>query len=324
MAGKVFISYRRDDDPAYAGWLHDRLVAKFGESAVFRDVDVIEPGVDFVDELSRQVAECDFFVAVIGDQWLDARNDTGGRRLDDPRDFVRIEIEAALAREIRIVPVLVGGASMPVEEELPESLRPLARRNAIRLTHERFGTDSNALFRAIETEFVRREESRQKLEANSQGTPLEQQGVAVVPETAKGPIGGTISSESDAQQGNSDSSLYSDTSNKLLATVVFLAGLAIAIYSVPILKRIMILPSSSNPVSVFEGILGDLYSRVLYVLFISLISVFVYMKLDINISAKTKPGFIAGGVFVQIIIFSGLTIMVSFILALIDPFTALF
>jgi TIR domain len=99
MAGKIFINYRRDDAISTAGRLHDRLAQTFGRNNLFMDVDHIPAGVDFVDYLHSQVAACDVFLAVIGPNWLDAKDDSGRRRFDNPDDFVTIEIAAALARK---------------------------------------------------------------------------------------------------------------------------------------------------------------------------------------------------------------------------------
>lgn len=128
---KVFISYRRADSIDICGRIYDRLVRDFGEKNVFKDVDNIPFGVDFVDYLDNQVKECTVLLAVIGPKWVDVEDDKGRRRIDDPNDFVRIEIESALKRNILVVPVLVGSAGMPYTEDLPESLRPLTRRNGI-------------------------------------------------------------------------------------------------------------------------------------------------------------------------------------------------
>jgi len=149
MVARTFINYRRDDSTATAGRLHDRLAQSFGRNNLFMDVDHIPPGVDFVNHLNRQVAACDVFVAVIGPNWLDVRNEKGDRRLDAPDDFVTIEIAAALARDIRVIPVLVDGARMPKVSDLPESLKPLARRQAIELRHAHFGRDAEALTEKI-------------------------------------------------------------------------------------------------------------------------------------------------------------------------------
>jgi len=150
MAGKIFINYRRGDDAGYSGRLFDRLQEAFPPQQLFMDVDNIEPGLDFVRVLNDRVAECDVVLAVIGRGWLDARDASGRRRLDDPDDFVRIEIASALDQGKRVVPVLVNDAAMPRPDELPEVLRPLSRRNAVRLTHERFHSDAQGLIKALQ------------------------------------------------------------------------------------------------------------------------------------------------------------------------------
>jgi TIR domain len=137
----VFISYRREGTGAEAGRLADALIARFGEERVFLDIDNIPLGVDFTAEIARMVGACDVLLAVIGRNWLTIPNDDGERRLDDPDDFVRLEIEAALAREIPVVPVLVQKTRMPRASELPESLGPLARRNGIELRDEAWRSD---------------------------------------------------------------------------------------------------------------------------------------------------------------------------------------
>jgi invasion protein IalB len=145
MAGRIFINYRRDDSIGTAGRLHDRLVQAFGRKNLFMDIDTIPAGVDFVEHLNTQVAKCDVFLAVIGPRWLDAKDDGGRRRIENPDDFVTIEIVAALARDIRVIPVLVDGAHMPNPGELPEHLRPLVRRNAVEVRNAQFGRDAEAL-----------------------------------------------------------------------------------------------------------------------------------------------------------------------------------
>jgi hypothetical protein len=160
MAGKIFINYRRGDDPQAAGRLFDRLEDVFGREQLFMDVDNIEPGLDFVRVLEEQVAQCDVLISVIGKNWIDARDANGGRRLDNPDDFVRIEIESALAQDKRVIPVLVGQASMPQADEVPESMKPLLRRHAVRLTHERFRADTDALIVALQRALNSAEEAR--------------------------------------------------------------------------------------------------------------------------------------------------------------------
>ena len=145
MPDTIFINYRREDSISTAGRLHDRLAQTFGKKNLFMDVDSIPAGVDFVAHLSNQVAACNVVLVVIGRNWLNARDESGERRLDDPDDFVAIEIAAALARDIRVIPVLVDGARMPKPRELPESLKPLARRQAVEVRHTHFAKDAEAL-----------------------------------------------------------------------------------------------------------------------------------------------------------------------------------
>lgn len=147
---RVFISYRRDDSAAYAGRLYDRLTAHFGQDQVFMDIDQIGPGEDFVETIQRTVSASETTVVLIGKGWLSATDADGKRRLDDPDDFVRLEIATALERKIKVVPVLVGGAAMPKTSQLPESLALLARRNAIEISDTRFHSDVNRLIEAIE------------------------------------------------------------------------------------------------------------------------------------------------------------------------------
>ena len=145
MAGKIFINYRRDDSPGTAGRLHDRLAQTFGRKNLFMDVDHIPAGVDFADYLHSQVAACDVFLTVIGPHWLNAKDERGRRRFDNPGDFVSIEIASALGRNIRVIPVLVDGALTPKADRLPDSVKPLVRRNAVEVRNTQFGRDAEAL-----------------------------------------------------------------------------------------------------------------------------------------------------------------------------------
>jgi hypothetical protein len=150
MSGKIFINYRRGDEPGFTQALLGRLEQAFPAERLFIDVDNIPPGEDFVHMLESQVAQCDAMLTVIGNNWLDATNEHGSRRLDDPNDFVRIEIESAIRQGKRVIPVLVHQARMPHPDELPEPIRPLATRNAVRLTHERFRADVQGLIKALQ------------------------------------------------------------------------------------------------------------------------------------------------------------------------------
>jgi hypothetical protein len=162
MSGQIFINYRRGDEPGFTQALLGRLEQTFPPDQIFIDVDNISPGEDFVQVLESQVEQCDTLLAVIGKGWLDATDERGSRRLDDPHDFVRIEIESALKHGKRVIPVLVHDARMPRADELPEGLRPLARRNAIRLTHERFRADVQGLVKALQQALKEIDERQQK------------------------------------------------------------------------------------------------------------------------------------------------------------------
>jgi TIR domain len=149
MPNKIFINYRREDSIEVTGRLHDRLTQTFGHKNIFVDVEDIPAGVDFVKYLSDQVAASRVFLVVIGPRWLEAKDESDGRRLDDPDDFVAIEITAALARNIRVIPVLVDGARMPKAGELPDPLKALARRQAVDVCQRRFGRDAEALVERV-------------------------------------------------------------------------------------------------------------------------------------------------------------------------------
>ena len=146
----IFINYRRNDSEGEAGRLFDDLTSRFGDQSVFMDVAAIEPGRDFRKAIDQRVADCSVVLAVIGLEWLEAKDASGGRRLDDPNDFVRIELASALNREIPVAPVLVRGAKMPPAEKLPENLKELAYRNAVELTHARWKSDVQLLIRALQ------------------------------------------------------------------------------------------------------------------------------------------------------------------------------
>jgi hypothetical protein len=146
---KIFINYRRDDCIATAGRLHDRLAQAFGSRNIFMDVDHIPAGVDFKAHLDAQVAVCDVLLVLIGPHWLTATDERGERRLDHADDFVATEIAAALARDIRVIPVLVDGARMPRPAELSESLKPLSLRNAVEVRNTQFGSDVQRLVEKI-------------------------------------------------------------------------------------------------------------------------------------------------------------------------------
>jgi hypothetical protein len=150
VGSRIFISYRRDDSPAYAGRLFDQLSARFGPSQVFMDVDTLEPGVDFIQMIEESVSSVDVLIAVIGRSWANAVDESGRRRLDAPEDFVRLEVGGALRRNIRVIPVLVGGAKMPTAAELPEDLVGLLRRNGLEIPDLDWRSGTERLFVAID------------------------------------------------------------------------------------------------------------------------------------------------------------------------------
>jgi len=147
----IFICYRREDSVGHTGRLFDRLVQHYGRERVFMDLDAIAPGEDFIDAIQRRVWACDVELVVIGPGWTRAADTTGRRRLEDPDDFVRLEVLAALSREVRVIPVLVGGATMPVAADVPETLRPLVRRQAFELSDRSFHDSVSRLIAALDT-----------------------------------------------------------------------------------------------------------------------------------------------------------------------------
>jgi TIR domain len=145
----VFISYRRSDQAAFAGRLYDRLTAAFDKATVFMDVDSIDLGLDFVDVLHEALGRCRVLIVVIGRSWLSATDELGAPRLENPDDFVRLEVEVALERGLRVIPVLVDGAAMPRATGLPESIAKLARRNGREISNARFGSDTIELINTL-------------------------------------------------------------------------------------------------------------------------------------------------------------------------------
>ena len=145
----IFISYRREDSSDVTGRIYDRLCQHFGKENVFKDVDSIPLGVDFRKHLGNSVGQCNVLLTIIGRQWM--TGEKGKRRIDDARDFVRIEMEAALKRDIPVVPVLVQGSSIPAVDDLPELLQSLAYRNGIPVRSDPdFHGDMDRLIKGIE------------------------------------------------------------------------------------------------------------------------------------------------------------------------------
>ena len=149
---EIFLSYRRQDSQSATGRLADDLEARFGDERVFRDRE-IAAGDDFVEAIRRSVESATVVLVVVAPHWLAAADPHGRRRLDDPGDFVRLEIELALAAEVAVVPVLVEGARMPTEAELPRSIAALARCQAVELSDQRWRFDVDTLIALLQSRF---------------------------------------------------------------------------------------------------------------------------------------------------------------------------
>jgi TIR domain-containing protein len=146
----IFISYRRDDSAGFAGRLYDRLAARFGTEHVFMDIDTITPGHEFAADIERALSACDACIVLIGRRWESIALPDGRRRLEDPTDFVRLEVAAAIRRGITVFPVLVEGAKPPEPASLPEDIRDVSGRQAIELSNERWNYDVGRLILALE------------------------------------------------------------------------------------------------------------------------------------------------------------------------------
>jgi hypothetical protein len=149
MSG-IFISYRREDSAGWTGRLAERLKQKFGAEAIFMDIDTIQPGTDFAEALRAAVGGCGVLLAMIGPEWSIAKNSEGQLRLEDPNDWVRTELTTALNRSIPVIPVLVGGASLPKLAALPDDLKKVFQYQAHELTDKRWEYDSNQLVQVLE------------------------------------------------------------------------------------------------------------------------------------------------------------------------------
>ena len=147
---RIVLNYRREDTSGHAGRLYDALAARFGDDHVFMDIDKIDPGEDFERVIDRAIDASDVFLALIGRDWLTVTDARGRSRLDNAADFVRMEIESALSRDVRVIPVLLQGAEMPSPDDVPPSLRGLARRNAVELRDTSWRSDIERLAEALE------------------------------------------------------------------------------------------------------------------------------------------------------------------------------
>lgn len=147
--GSIFINYRKDDSNWNALALYNELQKYFSADQIFKDFNAIQPGDDFVESINKALHTCDVLLVLIGKNWLSATNAAGQRRLDDPEDFVRLEIAGALERNIKVIPVMLDNTPMPQEHELPENLHSLSRRQFISIDPIRFGDDVRHLSESI-------------------------------------------------------------------------------------------------------------------------------------------------------------------------------
>jgi hypothetical protein len=146
----IFISYRRDESAGYAGRIADSFEEHFGEDIIFRDIDSLEPGLDFAEAIERALESSEVLIAVIGKNWLTATDAAGQKRLEHPDDYVRTEIATALKRHIRVIPLLIQGAAMPSARDLPDDLAPLSRRNAFEIHDSSWRDDIQRLVTTLE------------------------------------------------------------------------------------------------------------------------------------------------------------------------------
>jgi len=236
----IFVSYRRDDSEGEAGRLFDDLVAVFGENSVFMDVAAIEVGRDFRKAIEDSVSTCGVVLAVIGKGWIDAKNEAGQRRLDDPTDFVRLETASALRRDIPVVPVLVRGAKMPRIEQLPDDLKELSYRNGVELTHARWNSDLQLLVRALRP-FV------DPKNPASSPTNRVREGVAAAGKSVL-----TVSGESTTVP-EAKSAIASPRQKKSLATIlVLVVAVAVAVISVAYMVVLNRAPAAVSQPSLVE------------------------------------------------------------------------
>ena len=168
MAGKIFLSYRREDAAGFALALFGRLEQSFSSERLFMDVEGgIGAGQDFVRVIEDEVSLCDVMLVLIGPDWMTVTDEAGRRRLENPEDFVRVEVESALKFGKRVIPVLVHKTEMPRADALPEPLKALARRNAVGLTQERFKADAQGLIKALEDALAEVEDARRQAESKA-------------------------------------------------------------------------------------------------------------------------------------------------------------
>ena len=189
---RLFISYRRKDSSGYAQTLHEDLLQAFPAVEVFRDLESIAAGEDFVDAIERELDRCSVVLVLIGPHWLSMTGAQGKRRLDNPNDPVHMEIARALARPgVRVIPVLVGGSSMPDAADLPEDLAALGRRNAHEMTDKRWQYDFGELCGVLE-KLPGMPARSTAVDRNTAGVPVVDGDDLPLPDSLKKPVGRVI------------------------------------------------------------------------------------------------------------------------------------
>jgi TIR domain len=186
VAFRVFINYRREDAGGHAGRLFDSLRARYPGDRLFMDIDTIEPGLDFTEVIDEAIESCEAVIALIGKRWVSVMDASGNRRLDNPADYVRLELEAALRRGVRVIPVLVAGGEVPRSEDLPASLEKLTRLNALEMTDARWQFDLSRLLRVLER-LEQKELERERAAAGAEGLPGAPAAASAAPATEAPP-----------------------------------------------------------------------------------------------------------------------------------------
>jgi len=191
---RVFISYRHDDSSEWTKHLFDELAAHFGPEKLFLDVENILPGVDFATSILQALHYCDVLLVVIGPKWVDLVDETGRRRIDDPLDYVRMEIEESFSGVV--IPVLVGGASMPKEEELPVEIRRLRRWQGMELRVDSFEDDAKRLINRMD-ELLREAKARKERQPQASGLPIRDYFEVILPTILrwKSPLAAKLAAE---------------------------------------------------------------------------------------------------------------------------------
>lgn len=171
-SGKIFISYRREDTSGESGRLKDRLEQVFGSENIFYDVETLEAGLNFDQSIDKALSESKVLLAMIGPHWLRVTDSKGVQRLQKDDDWVRLEISEALKRNLRVIPVLVNGAIMPDDEQLPDDLKELSMKHAQELSSSRWNYDVGELIKVLEKIIVKKAQPKPQLQQRPDPIPF--------------------------------------------------------------------------------------------------------------------------------------------------------